>query len=157
MALVAFDFMGRDVGGMNEVCFFITVKPVLFPVAFITIFPWHNAVTKGDLNMAALAGEIILESYLMVIAGFVLQEVFWLVAMITISDSGIMLALLKVANKTGTFSNRNMFPLNNLGVATRATELFPSAQVFEMNFMVENNGLEFNPAFKQPSVMTARP
>jgi hypothetical protein len=49
-----------------------------------------------------------------------------MMAVVTIAYSGVMFAFFEMANKTGAFSNCNVFTLNNLGMAARAAESLAS-------------------------------
>lgn len=72
MALVAFDFVGCDMSGMHQVCFFVFVQAVRLPVAFITILPGNSSVPHDDLAMAFIAFKSVIKNGGMVEAGCLL-------------------------------------------------------------------------------------
>jgi hypothetical protein len=76
-------------------------------------------------------------------------------AVITLADLRVMFALFEMANKAGAFGNRDMLALNNLGMTARATELLPSFEVSEVNFMVKGYPLELHLPFQKPFLMTS--
>lgn len=57
VAEVAFDFVGKDMGRMHEVGFFIPVQPFGFPVALEAIFARHISVADDSLAMAFVAAQ----------------------------------------------------------------------------------------------------
>jgi len=75
--------------------------------------------------------------------------------MIATIDLGIMLAFFKVADKTGTFSDIDVFSLHDLRMTTCALELFPSFEIFEVDRVVECNLVEHHLSFQKPFVMAA--
>ena len=52
MALVAFDFMGIDMGRMHEVSIIVLIKPVSFPVTFVAVLPRDFSVSDDGVGVA---------------------------------------------------------------------------------------------------------
>lgn len=75
-------------------------------------------------------------------------------AVATLSDLGIMLALFEVANKTAAFCDRDVFTLDDLGMAARAPELFSSLEVLQVNLVVEHDFLELVQSLEESFVVT---
>jgi hypothetical protein len=52
MALVAFNFVGIDMGRMHEVSIVVLIQPVCFPVTFEAVFPGDFSVSDDCMAVA---------------------------------------------------------------------------------------------------------
>jgi len=57
MALVAFDFMGIDMGRMHEVCVVVLIQSVCFPMTFKTVFSWDFSISDNCVAVAFVTCE----------------------------------------------------------------------------------------------------
>ncbi len=157
VALVAFDLVLGDVGGVHQVRVLDLVKPLLFPVALVAVLVGNAAVADDCVAVAFVAGEAVVENRDVVESGSVLaHQGLFLVAVVAVVDPGIVFALLEVADETGAFGDRDMLPLDDLGVTARALELLSPFRVGQVDLMVENHLVELNLSFEQPLFVAAR-
>jgi hypothetical protein len=77
------------------------------------------------------------------------------VTVVAFIDLGIVLAFFEMTNKTGTLRDRDVFSLNDLGVAACALKFFSSFEVFEVDFVIEGDLVELYLSFQEPFVVTA--
>jgi hypothetical protein len=156
VALVALNFVRKNMGGMHEVGIIEFFQPVRFPVAFVTIFPWDIPVSDYGVTVALVAFESVFKYKGMVVSGSIFRgKTFLAVAVGALADLRIMLALLEVADKTGAVGHSDVLALDDLGMAARAAEAFAPFQVFEVNFVVKYDFRKIHPPFQESLVMAA--
>jgi hypothetical protein len=68
-----------------------------------------------------------------------------------------MLTFLEVTDKTGALGNSYVFTLDDLRVAARALEFFPSFEILEMDFVIERDLVKWPLAFQEPFLVAAFP
>ena len=62
----------------------------------------------------------------------------------------------EVADKTGGWSDRNVFALHDLAVAAGAAQFLPKPQFCKVRFMIEDDALKvFDPPFQHAGFVTA--
>jgi len=61
VALVTFDFMGRNMGGMHKISIIVFVQPVGFPVTFVTIFSRNYSIPDDCLTVAFITFEPVIK------------------------------------------------------------------------------------------------
>ena len=61
MTLVAFDFMGKNMGRMHEISIIVFVQSVGFPVTFVTIFSRHFSIPDDCLTVAFITFESVIK------------------------------------------------------------------------------------------------
>lgn len=59
VALVAFDFMERDVIEMDEIGIAVFIQPLFLKMAFVTVLPGDGPVPDGCPAVAFVAGEVV--------------------------------------------------------------------------------------------------
>jgi len=156
VALIAFNLMGGNMGGMHEVRVIEFVEPVHFPMAFITVFSGDFTIADDSLAVAFVAFKSVVKNRGVIKPGsFFGNQFFFMMAVVTFPYIRIMITFLKVTDKAGAFCNSNMLPLNNLGMTARAAELLPSFEISEVNFMVKGNPLELHLPFQKSFLMTS--
>jgi hypothetical protein len=79
------------------------------------------------------------------------------VTVVTVIDLGIVLTFLEVTYKTGALGNGDVFTLDDLRMAARALEFFPSFEILEVDFVIERDLVKWPLAFQEPFVMAAFP
>jgi hypothetical protein len=127
-------------------------------MAFVAILPWDLAIPENGIAVALVAGEAIVEDQCVIISRrHWAYKSFPGVAVVAVIDLGIMLAFFEMTNETGALGNRDVFTLDDLGVAACTLELFASFEVLEMDFMVERDLVERHLAFQESFVVTAFP
>ena len=57
VALVAFDLVRIDMGGMHEVRFIEFIQPVSLPVTFVAVFPGHLPISDDGVGVAFVTRE----------------------------------------------------------------------------------------------------
>lgn len=145
MAEVAFDFVRRDMRGMHKVCILVFIQTVSLPVAFVTVFSGHLSVTDDGLAVAFVTREAAFEDQRVVKPGYFFgSQIFFVVTMRTIGDSGVVFAFFKMADETGAFSYGDMLSLHDLRMTARASEAFPPLQISKMNLVVEDDFFELS-------------
>jgi hypothetical protein len=68
--------------------------------------------------------------------------------MVAVIDLRVMFTFFEVTDETGTLCDCNVFSLHDLGVTACALELFPSFEIFEVNFVVECDFVELDLSFQ---------
>lgn len=149
VALIALNLVLSDVLKMHQVGVLVFSKTLLLPVAFIAVFPGDIAVPHDHMAVAFVTAVAFLENYGVIVAGGIVPDQLVLgMAVGALRNLGIVLTLLKMADKAGAGCHGYVLPLYDLGVAAGTLQLFPPPQVFEMNLMVKNDIFEIHLAFK---------
>jgi len=68
--------------------------------------------------------------------------------MVAVIDLRVMLTFFEVTDETGTLGDSDVFSLNDLGMTACALELFPSFEIFEVDFVVECDFVELDLSFQ---------
>jgi hypothetical protein len=148
--------MGSNMGIMHEVCIFVFIESISFPMTFVAVFSRNLTITEDGVAVTFVASETAVVNKGVIKSGSLFRnQFFFMMTMITFSYIRIMITFLKVTDKTGAFGNSNMLPLNNLGMTARAPELLPSFEISEVNFMVKGNPLKLHLPFQKPFFMTS--
>jgi len=117
MALVAFDLVFIDMFCVHQISVFILFEPFCFPVALVTVFLRNFSISYDSVAVAFITGETVIENERVIeSSGLIVYQSFFCVAMRTIIYLGIMLTLLKMADKTCAFSDSDMLSLDDLRV-----------------------------------------
>jgi len=102
------------------------LKPILLPVALVTVFSRNFSITKDSVGVAFVTGETVIENKRVIESCvFIVDKGVFCMAMGTIIYLGIVLAFFEMADEAGAFSDRDVLSLNDLGVAACALEAFP--------------------------------
>lgn len=158
VALITFYFVFINMSGMQEICIIISLKSLLFPVAFVTVLPGDFTISNNGIAVAFVTGETVIKHQGVVITrrSFPNQHLFS-VTVVTVVDLWIVLTLLEMTNKARTFGDGDVFSLDNLGMTACALKPFSSFKIIKMNFVVKGDFVELDQAFKEPFVMAALP
>jgi hypothetical protein len=156
MAEVAIDFALSDVLIVHQIGVIVLLEAFLFHMTPVAVLPWHIPVAHNGVAVAFVARIAVIEDEGMIVPRrFFGGELFPVVAVGAVVDLRIVVTFLEMTDEAAAFGHRDVFSLNDLGVAARALEFFSPPEVFEVNFMVEDNGFEHNLAFQQPFVVAA--
>jgi hypothetical protein len=158
VALVALDLMDGDMRRMDQVGVAVLIQPRAFEMAFVAILTGHLAVTDDDLAVALIAAEAFLEDHFVVesrclVRGQILPDM----TEGTIFGLRKLIALLEMADEAGALGDGDVRALDDLRMAACAAQPFPPPQVGEMDLMIKDDVLEFDPALEEPFLMAARP
>jgi hypothetical protein len=127
VALIAFDFTLVDMLGMHQICVVEFFKPVLLPVAFVTVFPGDFTVPENGVAVTFVARKTVIEHHCMVIPWRLSSDQgFFCMTMIAVIDLRVMFAFLEMADEAGTLGDGDVFSLNDLGMTACALKLFSS-------------------------------
>jgi hypothetical protein len=128
---------------MHEVCVLIFIEPLLFPVAFVAVFPWDFPISKNGVAVAFVTREAIVKDQRVIITRRLwANEGFLRVAVVATIDLRIMLAFFEMTDETGALSDGDVFSLHDLRVTACALKLFSSFEIFEMDLMVKRDLVE---------------
>jgi len=156
VALVAFDFVQGDVVQVDEVRVAVLFEALPFEVALVAVFSGHGAVADDRPAVAFIATEAFGEDDGVVEARYTGRSEFVpVMTMGTLADRRVGFTLFEVTDKTGALGDRDVFSLDDLGVAACAAKSLTPLQVGQMNFMVKNDFLKLDLALEQPFLVTS--
>jgi hypothetical protein len=126
MALVALDFIFKDVFCMHQLGVFVLFQPFSFPMALITVFFGDFSISQDSVAVTFVTGESFIEDKSMVEPRpFTVDKSAFGVAMRTIIYLRIILTFLKVTDETTAFGNSDMFSLDDLRMTAGTLKALP--------------------------------
>jgi hypothetical protein len=72
-------------------------------------------------------------------------------------DIRVVFARLEMADETAALCDRDVISLDDLGMTARTAQLLPSTEILQVDFVVEDDFLEWDAAFEDSFLMAARP
>ena len=158
VTLITLDLVFVNMHRMHEVCVLIFIEPLLFPVAFVAVFPWDFPISKNGVAVAFVTREAIVKNQGVVITRRLgPHKGFLCVAVVAVIDLGIMFAFFEMTDETGALGDRDVFPLDDLGMAACALKLFPSFEVLKMDLMVKCDLVEQHLTLQEPFFVATFP